>query len=141
MRGGTISNYPGVTEAGKIQAIVGGAGVHLEIANPNVKRSVKYALDLNKGVENYRFISCGQFNKCTVFQDRKLYRCLMPAHIDIFNEYFGKNVEVTEAGYIVIFKAGSCFENADFLSKPVPFCGYCAVDKQRVTSGKQEQER
>jgi MoaA/NifB/PqqE/SkfB family radical SAM enzyme len=126
----TITNYPDVTDIEKIQMIATEFDIHLEVANPGRKSSAKYVLDLDKNIENYRFISCGQFNRCTTLRDGKLFPCPMSAHIDIFNEYFSKNLEVMEADYIDIFKANSYFEVADFLSKPVPFCRYCAVHQR-----------
>jgi organic radical activating enzyme len=47
---------------------------------------------------------CHMANQCVQLRDGKLFTCVVIAYISIFNEYFNKNLEVTEKDYIDIYK-------------------------------------
>jgi hypothetical protein len=57
--------------------------------------------------------------------DGKLYQCETTAFIKYFNEYFHKNLEITEKDYVDIHKIKNLDEIFEFLCKPTPFCRYC----------------
>jgi MoaA/NifB/PqqE/SkfB family radical SAM enzyme len=102
-----------------------------------LKFSVKHPFDLNGRQEKYRFISCYQFNEAIALNDGKLYTCPMIPYIDHFNKAFNQNLIVSEEDYIDIYKARNYFELADFVTKRVPFCRYCAVQNRSVHAWKQ----
>jgi MoaA/NifB/PqqE/SkfB family radical SAM enzyme len=70
---------------------------------------------------------CHMANQCVQLRDGKLFTCVVIAYISIFNEYFNKNLEVTERDYIDIYKVKNKNEIFNFLNKPVPFCRYCNI--------------
>ncbi|MDR2410566.1 MAG: hypothetical protein LBE13_20985, partial [Bacteroidales bacterium] len=89
----------------------------------------RFRLDLQgRQSINRPFLRCNWFNNCFTLRDGKLYTCFMVAHIKHFNEYFGKNLPVTEKDYIDIYKSESVDEVLNFLSKPVPFCRFCNIN-------------
>ena len=51
--------------------------------------------------------------------------CPVAAHSKIFNDKFGKNLELLEGDSIDIYQIDSWKEIAEFSSKYVPFCSYC----------------
>jgi hypothetical protein len=70
---------------------------------------------------------CLVANFCIFLKDGKLSTCCLPLLIDRFNNYFGKNINVSEDDFIDIYKAESIGEIYRFLSKPMPFCRYCKI--------------
>jgi MoaA/NifB/PqqE/SkfB family radical SAM enzyme len=73
------------------------------------------------------FDICHMANTCIQLRDGKLFTCVNPTYISIFNEYFGKNMEVSDKDYIDIYKAKNKDEILNFLAKPIPFCRYCNI--------------
>jgi MoaA/NifB/PqqE/SkfB family radical SAM enzyme len=87
----------------------------------------KYVLDID-GQQNLReaFRICTAANgTCTNLRDGKLYQCPTSAYISVFNEYFSRNLELSEKDYIDIYKVNSMDEIFEFLRRPVPFCRFC----------------
>jgi hypothetical protein len=82
--------------------------------------------DLNGG-QNIKksFGVCFFANYCITLKDGKLCTCGIPTTVHIFNERFGKNLEVSENDFIDIYKANDIDEILGFLCKPIPFCRYC----------------
>lgn len=78
------------------------------------------------------FIKCHRANNCISLVDGKLFTCTIAPNIRHFNKYFNKNLIVSEHDYIDIYKAQSKQQILKFLSKPIPFCKYCNIEK---TSG------
>jgi hypothetical protein len=72
---------------------------------------------------------CCQINKCLALDRGRLYTCPFPRSAHIFNEYFNRNLQVSDADSIDIYKAKSIDEIFDFLNKPIPFCRYCNWEK------------
>jgi len=70
---------------------------------------------------------CLVVNFCVFLKDGKLSTCCLPLLIYRFNEYFNKNIQVTENDFIDIYKAENIEEIYRFLSKPMPFCRYCKI--------------
>lgn len=70
---------------------------------------------------------CHMANICVQLRNGKLFTCVPIAYVSIFNEYFNKNLEVTENDFIDIYKVKNKDEIFNFLNKPVPFCRYCNI--------------
>jgi hypothetical protein len=70
---------------------------------------------------------CHMANNCVQLRDGKLFTCVETAYISIFNEYFNKDLKVTDKDYIDIYKVKNKDEIFNFLNKPVPFCRYCNI--------------
>jgi len=91
------------------------------------KISFKNTFDLSGSSPIHRALECFKFNYCRCLKRGKIYACNTPSNIDIFNEYFGKSLSVSNEDYIDIFKVNSFQEIAEFCAKPSPFCRYCDV--------------
>ena len=92
----------------------------------------KYPLDLD-GSQYWldSFYHCPLKN-CATLKDGKLYTCCTIPHIDHFNKFFNKNLEVSPYDYIDIFKVKNGAELESALVKPIPFCRYCKTTQQQV---------
>lgn len=89
----------------------------------------KEPLDLEgKQAAAVNFCKCSFGNVCIALEDGKLFTCIVPANIGLFNSYFGKNIEVTDMDYIDIYQVDSAREILERLAKPIPFCRYCNID-------------
>ena len=55
---------------------------------------------------------------------------MLPPNIIHFNTYFGENLEVDKKDGIDIYDVQSKEDILNFLSKPIPFCRYCAVERR-----------
>lgn len=78
---------------------------------------------------NVSFLHCSIANTCVGLRDGKLSTCGVPLYVERFNQYFDKNLIVTEKDYIDIYKANSYKEVLEQLAKPIPFCRYCETRK------------
>jgi hypothetical protein len=105
------------------------SNIHAKQRTKIIKISDKHTLDLFGNVEKHCFIDCLYFNKFNVLKDGRFYMCPISAHSGIFNKYFAKNIGLTEADSIDIYKIHSFKELVDFASFPVPFCRYCDIKK------------
>ncbi len=83
-------------------------------------------LDLS-GKQNARdsFLRCSSANRCIALDNGKIYTCAVIPYVKYFNAHFNKNLPVTQADYIDIYKAKNIDEILEFLSKPMPFCRFC----------------
>jgi MoaA/NifB/PqqE/SkfB family radical SAM enzyme len=132
-----ISHYPIKLDYPKIKSTAGEYGVKTEYGKKS-RGMYKWLLDIHGGQdiqESHRY--CFRANQCAVLQEGKIYACSMPPWIKYFNEYFEKNLEVSENDYIDIYKINKFEEILGFLGKPVPFCKYCRT-KEMVYSNKWE---
>ncbi|GHV84104.1 hypothetical protein AGMMS50212_14440 [Spirochaetia bacterium] len=62
-------------------------------------------------------------------KDGKLFPCFTSAYSGFFNDYFKKNMDITEEDYLDIYKVKTRSEVIKFLNKPIPFCKYCNTSK------------
>jgi MoaA/NifB/PqqE/SkfB family radical SAM enzyme len=88
----------------------------------------KIALDLEGAQDpetSFKMCGMGEGLGCVTLRDGGIYTCYVAAHIQFFNKYFDKHLQITEKDYIDIYKANSKSEILDFLRKPFPFCRYC----------------
>lgn len=118
----------------KIDEIIKQYAVNIEVYGYNqnvVKTSHKIPLDL-RGNQNVvcNFMNCFHANHCISLKNGRLYTCTVAPNIDNFNQYFNKNIPLTEYDGIDIYKAQNIQEVLEFLARPIPFCKYCFVNKR-----------
>jgi MoaA/NifB/PqqE/SkfB family radical SAM enzyme len=94
------------------------------------KTSYRYPLDLSGSrPPSSNFVKCHR-GDCTNLREGRLYPCSFAAYMSIFNQYFPEHtLPKTEKDSIDIYAAGSAAEILDFLSRPIPACRFCFVDK------------
>lgn len=96
-----------------------------------LKTSWHWPFDLNGNKDPLiNFSKCNVGNNCVTLHDGKIYTCSLPTGIKHFNKYFNKNLKVVDADGIDIYSAKSFKEILEFVSKPIPFCRYCDVQKR-----------
>lgn len=78
-----------------------------------------------EGIKNWQM--CFHANRFRMLKDGKLYPCTIAPNIIHFNNFFGKNVPLSEKDGVDIYKAKNLQEILDFLSKPIPCCRNCNV--------------
>jgi MoaA/NifB/PqqE/SkfB family radical SAM enzyme len=124
-----VSLYPIHLELKKLKETAQGYGVKLSMRGDSKSQTrswMRQTLDL-KGGQNIEqsHKMCEMANYCVQLIKGKLYQCETTAFIKYFNEYFNKNLDVTEKDYINIYQAKNQDEILEFLCKPTPFCCYC----------------
>jgi hypothetical protein len=96
------------------------------------KRSTKHPFDLQGGIEKFCFISCYHFNETITLRNGRLYTCSIIPYAHYFNEAFDQHLEIGDENSIDIHKAQSYEEIAEFVTRRVPFCGYCDIKNRRT---------
>jgi hypothetical protein len=93
-----------------------------------IKTMCHRVFDLS-GNQDYKknFKACRYRNKCIFLKDGRLSTCGLSSHFQHFNKYFSKNIEVTEADSIDIYKSRTAKEILRYLASPIPLCRYCNV--------------
>jgi len=129
-----VTRYPVNLDYDAIEKLAEKYGVKLKIsaeihaAIPTTdKFSVIEPLDLDGKQPIYGAASCFYFNRCRTLRNGRLYTCNRIADIGFFNDYFNKNLEVSEKDSIDIYKAKNFEEIAEFMAKIPPFCRYCDI--------------
>lgn len=90
------------------------------------KSTYRYAIHNTKDQDiNYNFEHCIR-KHCHTLKNGNIYLCTCPPNICHFNKFFNKNLEVTTDDYINIYEH-TAEEIDEYLSKPIPFCGYCNI--------------
>jgi MoaA/NifB/PqqE/SkfB family radical SAM enzyme len=93
------------------------------------KTMYKHCLNLDgTGNKLSNYLKCSP-GVCTFLYEGKLFPCAIVANIRHFNAHFKKNLPVAQGDYIDIYKTKNIKEILKFLSKPIPFCSYCSIDK------------
>ena len=125
-----VTKYPIKLDYTKIEKLARDNGVKLKYWGGEIKTSYHCVLDL-EGKHNPKesFKLCYKSNVCIHLSNGKLYPCPTIPYVFHFNNYFKKNLEICEKDFVDIHKAKGIKEIKAFLSKPVPFCRYCAVEK------------
>lgn len=105
-------------------------GVRLFYCNNAETQKTSYLIPLDiygsqSPVKSY--CKCFHANSCIMLKNGRLYPCTVAPNIEHFNKYFHKDLVLSEADSIDIYKAKSFEEIAKFLAKPIPFCRYCNV--------------
>jgi hypothetical protein len=122
-----ITHYPIKLDIKSIKAAMERYGVVLRYTG-DMQPWSKMTFDLNGNGdprENYK--KCYVSLQCPELQDGKIATCQTILKMRYFNNYFRKNLEVTDADTIDIYQAQSMDEILEFISKPAPFCKYCIV--------------
>jgi uncharacterized Fe-S cluster-containing radical SAM superfamily protein len=99
------------------------------------KTSLHYPLDLSGSQSpSSNFLKCSNA-RCTTLRKGRLYPCCIRPHLHIFNKYFPEHaLPESEEDSIDIYAAKSGAEILDFLSRPIPFCRFCSIDKRGDTA-------
>jgi len=128
-----ITKYPINLPYDKITEKAKEKGVDLEfygITGSSLKNMRKIPINI-EGSENAKnsFKKCTRANNCITLKDGKFYTCSLIPRIDIFNNFFSKNLIVSDNDYIDLYQAKNIEEILGFLCKPVSFCRYCSTSK------------
>ena len=129
-----ITKYPINLNFDKMKEVAKSCGVTFEFRDETgelQKTSYHIPLDL-AGRQDARknFMKCFHSNVTIFLKKGRLYTCTVAANIGHFNKYFNMDLQVSAADSIDIYKAQSAQEIFAFLSKQIPFCRYCYVDKR-----------
>lgn len=99
-------------------------------------------LDLNGLQDGSRnFLLCHRANTCVYLQRGRLYTCTVAPTARHFNKFFGENLKELPEDSIDIYQTNSAQEILQFLSRPIPFCRYCMVEKMRWNQPWRQSER
>jgi len=124
----SVTHYPIELDIKSIKAVMDRHGVALRW-NRDVQPWSKMAFDLSgsgDARENYK--KCYVALQCVELRGGKIAPCQTILKSRYFNGYFKKNLEVSDADTVDIYKAESMDEILEFISKPAPFCRYCNVE-------------
>lgn len=99
------------------------------------KTSLHYPLDFSGNQSsNLNFMKC-HLTGAISLREGRLYPCCIRPHLHIFNKHFPEHaLPDSEKDSIDIYAAKSAAEILDFLSRPIPFCRFCSVDKRSNTA-------
>lgn len=126
-----VTKYPIDFDYDKVEALAMKHGVefHYYDGGISIKTTSYKPLDLDGRQDKYEsFHSCYMANAtCVTLKNGRLYGCTLPPHIDVFNEYFDKDIKVTDKDYIYIYDDISAEDIFDFLCNPMSMCKYCKV--------------
>jgi hypothetical protein len=129
-----VTKYPIKVDYQQIQKKAMLAGVSFEFFSTSgyyQKTSYHIPFDISGNQDARKnFSICFHANVCIHLERGKLFTCTIAPNVQHFNKYFGLNLALTENDYIDIYKAKSAREILEFLSKPIPFCRYCNVEKR-----------
>jgi MoaA/NifB/PqqE/SkfB family radical SAM enzyme len=133
----SLTVYPGMEQRFK-EALAEGERRNVTVSSYNDANVIKtldhYPLDLEGRQDPVsNFGKCDQAGRCINLRNGRMYPCVSAAYVSFFNAYFNQSLPITEKDYIDIYKAESAGEISEFLSRPIPFCRFCAID--RVTTG------
>jgi len=125
----TVTKYPVNIDHDAIERHVRNKGVSFEFygRTRNVPKTMQCVpLDLT-GSQDPRdsFLKCNSANRCIALDNGKIYTCSLIPYVKYFNEYFCKNLVVSENDYLDIYKVKTIDEILEFICKPMPFCRYC----------------
>lgn len=123
-----ISRYPIKLPMDKIDVLAEQYGVNIvnrgNATDVKIWNKVPYDLSGKQNItKNFR--TCYGANFCTNLENGKLATCPIPFVIKQFNEYFCKDIPVSEDNCIDIYKVKNIDEIYAFLCKPAPICAYC----------------
>lgn len=110
-------------------ALLLSSDIHSAVPVEEAKISYKHTLNPDGDTDNIFFPACHYYNHLGVLKDGRYYMCPVSAHIDIFNQYFNKNLKLTDKDSIDIFEAESWKDIAYFQADRIPFCCYCDIRK------------
>jgi len=122
-----VTHYPISLDIKAIKDVMDKHGVALRW-NHDVQPWNKMTFDLTgSGDPRKNYKKCFISLQCPELYDGKIATCQTIFKTRYFNGYFQKNLDVSDADTIDIYKAKTMDEILEFISKPVPFCRYCNV--------------
>ncbi|MCQ2754005.1 MAG: radical SAM protein [bacterium] len=130
----SVTEYPLDINYQQITRLTQKFGVKYSFYAPSKENSQWHLpLDL-KGEQDadYSFANCSKNNNCTninIYRG-KLYVCPVIAYVKYFNNFFNKNLEVTEDDYLTVKNIKDIDEIKDYISSSKPFCKYCNIDSR-----------
>lgn len=129
-----ITKYPINLKYDEMQKIASIFGVSMEFRDDTgevQKTSYHIPLDVEGRQDaSINFMKCFHANVCIFLKNCRLYTCTVAPNIGHFNKYFNMNLPISDMDSIDIYKAQSEQEIFEFLSKPIPFCKFCYVEKR-----------
>ncbi len=134
-----LTKYPIDLDFKKIEELAKEKGVKIDFSsgtNAVMATFHKQVFDI-EGKQNieYSFSNCkNRLQGCYFLREGNFYPCTVAPNSKNFSEYFNINMEITEKDSIDIYKAKSGKEILDFISKPIPFCKYCDIDKRTINN-------
>ena len=122
-----ITHYPIELDIKAVKAVMDKHGVVLRW-NRDVQSWNKMTFDLTgRGDPRKNYKKCFISLQCPELHAGKIATCQTILKARYFNGYFQKNLDVSDADAIDIYKAKTMDEILEFISNPVPFCRYCNV--------------
>ncbi|MHB8138600.1 MAG: radical SAM protein [Smithellaceae bacterium] len=129
-----VTKYPINLDFDKMKVAAGSYDVLFtfrENTEEGQKASNYIPLDLDGEQDSRRnFMKCFHANNAIFLNKGRLYTCTVAPNIHHFNKFFDKDIKASPTDSIDIYEAQSAKELFQFLSKPIPFCRYCHVDKR-----------
>lgn len=124
-----ISHYPIGLDYERIEKKLMREGVSFTAGNsgnddrhPKQMWGVPFVLDGNlDGRKNFESCLCMQY----MIRDGKMYPCPNAAYVDLFNNYFKKNLPGPECNGVDIYEVADLEELTTKLSRNIPLCDYC----------------
>lgn len=84
---------------------------------------------MNQPVTHEKYVKCGWERSKINVRNGKIFNCPSVEFADLFNEYFGRNLRITNKDFLVIDE-NLTREQIDAFRKEVPFCGQCDIDRR-----------
>lgn len=104
-----------------------------------IKYFDKYCFD-EKGLQCQKqnfYETCVMAKDCAYIEDGKIFPCQLASNIKFYNKKFKKHIPQNEKDFIDIYKVKDAQKIYEFLSKPIPFCGFCDFKKTKKVLWKQ----
>jgi uncharacterized radical SAM superfamily Fe-S cluster-containing enzyme len=109
---------------------------YFDFSGNTEKTSRKFCLDLSGGQDAKKSFKRCCLAACTVaVQNGRIATCSFVFNIRHFNKYFNRQIPVTAADSIDIYKAQSMQEIVDFVNRPIPLCRYCKSMGEEIVGG------
>lgn len=128
------TKYPIMLDFDKIGEVAKKHDVKFEhYGNSGAVLKTQYHIPLDlEGRQDARtnFMKCFHANYCCFLAKGRLFTCTVAPNIRHFNKFFNKNIPLTNADYLDIYEARNEEQIMHFLSRPIPFCKYCYVEKR-----------
>lgn len=128
----SVTVYPGMEENFKKIGEVGASyGASIKAFYQAEKKSYFIPFDVS-GRQNARLSSyaCFQAYNCATLYNGRIFPCSIAPCSRFFSSHFGIPLTLTEKDSIDIHTA-TAREILSFVTRPIPFCRYCAVGKRK----------
>jgi MoaA/NifB/PqqE/SkfB family radical SAM enzyme len=132
-----ITNYPIHVDFKRIKQI--GKTNEVGVKIPKKVNAFFQFMNINGDSNEERsFQTCRAMYTTPFLRDGKLYSCSFAPHVHIFNNYFKKEIPVSERDSINILDPVSPAEIFDFLNHPIPLCKWCQEKRSYMAWGKSQ---